>query len=158
MKGTEKMDGDKVKGAIILTIIVGVTLCIIGAICGGWAGLLSAIIFTFGFSQFVGIMAISDQPGAGGIAIGIIAFEVFIAFCISGLLFGQDITFQAASYWAGPMKFGASIVDCTFDNIWVGIMEGNTLRRWTGFVQLACFSLPILFIWWLIHRLGRGSN
>ena len=152
------MDSDKVKGAIVLTIIVGVTLCIIGATYGGWAGILSAIIFTFGFSQFVGVMAISDSPGAGGIAIGIIAFEVLIAFCISGLLFGSEVTLQAASYWAGPIKFGASIVDCTFDNIWVGIMEGNTSRRWTGFVQLACFSLPILFIWWLIHLLGRNSN
>jgi len=149
---------DTIQGATRLTVLVGISMCIIGLMFGGLAGLLSAVIFTIGFGSWMWCIAICGSPGIGMYSILVIAAEIFILFCISGLLFGQEVTFQAASYWAGPMKFGASIVDCTFDNIWVGIMEGNTSRRWTGFFQLACFSLPILFIWWLIHRLGRGSN
>ena len=149
---------DTLKGVSILTMIVGIGLCILGITTAGAAGFLSAIIFTIGFHSWISIMAITGHPGIDACSILLICVEWFILFCISGLLFGSEVTLQAASYWAGPIKFGASIFDCTFDNIWVGIMEGNTSRRWTGFFQLACFSLPILFIWWLIHLLGRGSN
>lgn len=143
---------DTAQGAAILTMIVGIPLCILGAIVGGWAGILSAIIFTFGFSQFVGVMAISDRPGAGGIAIGIIAFEVFIAFCISGLLFGSEVTLQAASYWATPIAWGGAPID----NLWAGIIDGDSARKWLGVVQMLGLTGIILVIYFLIHLLGRG--
>jgi len=95
----------------------------------------------------------------GGVDIGmmallVIAFEVFVMFCVSALLFGQEVTLQAASYWKAPIAWGAAPVD----NLWVGIMDGDSSRKWLGVIQILGISGVILLIWFLIHRLGRGSN
>jgi hypothetical protein len=147
------MDSDSAIGASILTGLVGIPLCILGAIYGGCAGLLSSVIFIIGFYQFVMAMALGG-PGVGMCALLVIAFEVFILFCISALLFGQDVTIQAASYWKEPIAWGVAPVD----NLWVGIFRGDSSRKWLGVGQLCGLSGLLLFIWLLIHLLGRANN
>jgi len=144
---------DTAQGAATLTMIVGIPLCILGGIYGGGAGILSAIIFIIGFYQFVMAMAWGGVD-IGMMALLVIAFEVFVMFCVSALLFGQEVTLQAASYWKAPIAWGAAPVD----NLWVGIMDGDSSRKWLGVIQILGISGVILLIWFLIHRLGRGSN
>ncbi len=141
------------QGAAVLTMIVGLPLCILGAIYGGGAGIISAIIFIIGFYQYVMIMSIAG-PGIGMYSLLVIAFEIFILFCISALLFGQEVTLQAASYWATPIAWGAAPVD----NLWAGIMDDDSGRKWLGVGQLLGLTGVILIIWFLIHRLGRDGN
>jgi len=144
---------DTAQGAATLTMIVGIPLCILGAIYGGWAGLLSAIIFIIGFYQFVMAMAWGG-PGIGMYSLLVIAFEVFVMFCISALLFGQEVTLQAASYWKEPIAWGGAPID----NLWRGIIDGDSSRKWLGAVQMLGLTGVILLIWFLLHRLGRDSN
>ena len=144
---------DTTQGASVLTMIVGIPLCILGGIVGGWAGILSAIIFIIGFYLYVMAMAIGG-PGIGMYALLVIAFEVFILFLVSGFLFGQDVMCEAASYWKTPIAVGAAPID----NLWAGLTEGDSSRKWLGVGQLLGISGIILVIWFLINRLGRCSN
>ena len=144
---------DTAKGASLLTVLVGVPLCIYGGIVGGGAGLLSAIIFIIGFYQYVMIMSIAG-PGIGMYSLLVIAFEIFILFCVSALLFGQEVTFQAASYWKTPIAWGGAPID----NLWAGIIDGNSARKWLGVIQLLGLTGVILVIYFLIHLLGRGND
>jgi hypothetical protein len=147
------MESNTTVGASILTVLVGVPLCIYGGIVGGWAGLLSAVIFIIGFYQYLLAMAWGG-PGIGMYSLLVIVFEWFVLFCISGLLFGQEITFQAASYWKEPIAFG----NCSIENIWIGITTGDSAKKWLGMIQLSGMAGIILVIYFLIHLLGRGSN
>jgi hypothetical protein len=71
-----------------ITLGLRIPLCIPGGIYGGWAGLLSTIILTIEFYQFVFAMA-AGYPGVELCAILVIAFAVFILFCVSALLFAK---------------------------------------------------------------------
>ena len=144
------MESNTAVGASILTVLVGIPLCIYGGIVGGGAGILSAIIFIIGFYQYVLAMAWGG-PGIGMYSLLVIAFEIFVMFCISALLFGQEITFQAASYWAKPIAWGGAPID----NLWAGIIDGNSARKWLGVIQLLGLTGVILLIYFLIHLLGR---
>ena len=141
---------DTAKGAAILTMIVGIPLCILGGIYEGGAGILSAVIFTIGFYQYTLAMAWGGVD-IGMMALLVIAFEVFVMFCISALLFGQEITLQAASYWKTPIAWGGAPID----NLWAGIIDGNSARKWLGVIQLLGLTGVILLIYFLIHLLGR---
>ena len=144
---------DTAKGAAILTMIVGIPLCILGGIYEGGVGILSAIIFIIGFYSWLLCMA-AGGPGIGAIALLGVVFQWFILFCISGLLFGQEITFQAASYWKGPIAFG----NCSVENLWIGITTGDSGKKWLGMIQLSGMAGIILVIYFLIHLLGRGND
>jgi hypothetical protein len=144
---------DTAQGAAILTVLVGLPLCIYGGIYGGGAGILSAIIFIIGFYQYLLAMAWGG-PGIGMYSLLVIVFEFFILFCVSAMLFGQEVTFQAASYWKTPIAWGGAPID----NLWAGIIDGNSAKKWLGVMQLLGLTGVILVIYFLIHLLGRGND
>ena len=147
------MESNTTIGASILTVLVGVPLCIYGGIVGGAAGFLSAVIFTIGFYSWLICMA-AGGPSIGMVALLGVVFQWFILFCVSGLLFGQEITFQAASYWKEPIAWG----NCSVENLWIGITTGDSGKKWLGMIQLSGMAGIILVIYFLIHLLGRGND
>jgi len=66
----------------------------------------------------------------------------------------RPVTLQAASYWKTPIAWGGEPID----NLWAGIMDGDSARKWLGVIQLLGLTGIILLIYFLIHRLGRGNG
>lgn len=147
------MDSNPIVGANVLTALIGVPLCIFGAIAGGGAGCLSALIFTIAFYQFVMAMA-AGGPSLGMCALLVLAFEILVMFCICAIFFGQEVTLQAASYWKEPIAWGGVGIDTLWDGIW----EGDMQKKWIGLFHICFGSCILLGIWYLIHYLGRVGN
>ena len=66
----------------------------------------------------------------------------------------KEVTFQAASYWKEPIAWGGA----STGHLWAGIIDGVPGETWIGIWQMLGLTGVILLIWFLINRLGRGSN
>ena len=143
------MEKNMMRGSVLLTLCVGFPVCMIG-LQSGLAGLLSAVIFTIGFGSWMWAIAVCGSPGVGMASIVVIAFQVFLLFCVSALLFGQEVTIQAASYWKGPIAFGG----IPTDNLLAGL-GGDRGRLWIGIFQLCIGAACLIVLWRLIHAFSN---
>ncbi len=92
------MNSEPIVGAHALTGLVGIPLCIYAGIAEGAAAVMSAIIFTILLYQFLIVVA-GGGPAVGIMALLVLFFEAFVLFTVCAILFGQEITLEAASYW-----------------------------------------------------------
>ncbi len=147
------MDDSRVQGATRLTVIVGLIVTVICVAMEGGAGLLSGIIFTFGFYQFTMAMAL------GGLAVGLptlllIFGEVFVLFFLYGMIIDEDTALRAIAIWKAPIALGAAPVD----NLWNGVVNDDPDQKMRGVWQLLGMSGILGGIYFLMIFLGRAVD